>query len=78
MIYAAVRGFLKALWKATRQTFHEVTGTLFLLMAVSGGASAWRNWRRGPPLWPMWLAVGYALTMAAFGLTSFRAARAVK
>jgi len=78
MIYAAVRGFLKALWKATRQTFHEVTGTLLLLLALSGGASAWRNWRHGPPLWPMWLAVGYALMMAAFGLTSFRAARAVK
>jgi hypothetical protein len=78
MIFAAMRGFLKALWKATRQTFHEVTGTLFLLLALSGAASAFRNWRRGPPMWPTWFAVVYALMMAAFGLTSFLAARRVR
>jgi hypothetical protein len=49
-----------------------------LLLALWGASAVWRNWRRGPPLWPMWLAVGYVVMMAAFGLTSFRMARRVR
>lgn len=77
-LYAGVCAFLKAFWRATRQVFHETTGTLFLLLALWGASAVWRNWRRGPPLWPMWLAVGYVVMMAAFGLTSFRMARRVR
>jgi hypothetical protein len=77
-IYAGVRGFLKALWRATRQTFHETTGTLFLLLALSGAVSAVRNWEHGPPLWPMWMALAYTLMMAGFGISSLRMARRVR
>jgi divalent metal cation (Fe/Co/Zn/Cd) transporter len=77
-IYAGVRGFLKALWRATRQLFHETTGTFFLLLALSAGASAFRNLRHGPPLWPMWMTLAYALMMAGFGISSFRMARRVR
>ncbi|MGB6431878.1 MAG: hypothetical protein WBF06_14940 [Candidatus Acidiferrales bacterium] len=77
-IYAAVRGFLKALWRATRQVFHETTGTLFLLLALSGAVSVLRNWQHGPPLWPTWLALAYTLMMAGFGVSSFRMARRVR
>lgn len=77
-MYAGLRGFLKALWRATRQVFHETTGTLFLLLALSGAASALRNWQHGPPLWPMWMALGYTLMMAGFGISSLRMARRVR
>jgi hypothetical protein len=75
---AAARGFLRALWRAVRQTFHEVTGTMFLLFALSGVSSAVRQWHRGAPLWPVWLAGVFAVMMAGFGITSFRMARRVR
>ena len=74
----AARGFLRVLWRATRQTFHEVTGAMFLFFALSGVASAVRQWRRGPPLWPVWLAGAFAVMMAGFGVTSFLMARRVR
>jgi hypothetical protein len=77
-IYAAVRAFFKTLWRVTRQLFHETTGTFFLLLALSGAVSAFRNWQHGPPLWPMWLTLAYALMMAGFGISSFRMARRVR
>jgi hypothetical protein len=49
-----------------------------LLLALSGGASAWRNWHHGPPQWPMWLALAYTVMMAGFGISSFRMARRVR
>ena len=73
-----MRGFFKALWRAMRQLFHEATGTFFLLFAAFGGVAAWRSWHRGPPTWPTWFALGYALLMAVFGVTSFRMARRVR
>jgi hypothetical protein len=75
---AGIRAFLRALWRATRQTFHEVTGTMFLLFALSGATSAVRVWHRGAPFWPAWLAGAYALMMAGFGVTSFLMARRVR
>lgn len=77
-IYAAVRAFFKTLWRATRQMFHETTGTFFLLLALSGGASALRNWHHGPPMWPTWFALAYSVMMAGFGISSFRMARRVR
>jgi hypothetical protein len=76
--FAGIRGFFRALWRATRQTFHEVTGAMFLLFALSGATSAFRVWHRGAPLWPVWLAAAYSLMMAGFGVTSFLMARRVR
>jgi len=75
---AGIRGFLRALWRATRQTFHEVTGAMFLLFALSGAISALRVWHRGGPQWPVWFAMAYSVVMAGFGVTSFLMARRVR
>jgi hypothetical protein len=77
-IFAAVRGFLRALWRATRELFHEITGTLFFLIAVSAINSCIRAWRRGAGHWVMGMGAGYALLMIFFGVLSFRDSRRVR
>ena len=69
---------LRLLWRVARQLFHETTGALFGIFAAWAGYAAWKQWRRGPALWIMGLAIAYAVTMAVFAVTSFRRARRVR
>ena len=71
-------GFFRLLWRATRQVFHEVTGTVFLLMALSWSAAALRLWQHGSAKWMLIACGSFGLMMALFGLASFRAARRVR
>ena len=77
-IFAAARNFFRVLWRAARELFHEVTGTLFFLIAVSAIQSAWRAWRRGAGHWMVGVGAGYALLMIIFGVLSFRDSRRVR
>lgn len=77
-IFAAARNFFRVLWKAARELFHEVTGTLFFLIALSGIQSAWRAWQRGSGQWLVGVSAGYALLMIFFGVLSFRDSRRVR
>ena len=72
------RGFLRALWRAVRQVFHETTGAVFFLLALTWTNAALRYWRQRAPNWEWRTSVGMALVMAFFGLASFRAARRVR
>jgi len=67
--------FLRFFWRVSRQVFHEVTGTLFLLFAFVDGAAGWRPWRQGDSLWAAALAASLSLLMVVFGVRSFRDAR---
>jgi hypothetical protein len=69
---------LRVLWRAARELFHEVTGTLFFLIAVSAIQSAWRAWTRGAGHWLMAMDAGYAALMILFGVLSFRDSRRVR
>jgi hypothetical protein len=77
-IFAAARHFVRVLWKAARELFHEVTGALFFLIALSGIQSAWRAWQRGSAQWLVGVSAGYALLMILFGVLSFRDSRRVR
>ena len=77
-LFAAARNFLRVLWKAARELFHEVTGTLFFLIALSAIQSAWRAWHRGSEQWLVGVSAGYALLMILFGVLSFRDSRRVR
>jgi hypothetical protein len=77
-LFGVARGFFRAVWRAMRQLFHEVTGTLFFLIAISGAQSAWRVWHRGAAHWLLGLCCGYAVLMVLFGILSFRDARRVQ
>jgi len=72
------RGFLRTLWRAVRQVFHETTGAVFFLLALTWTNAALRYWRQRAPNWEWRTSVGMALVMAFFGLASFRAARRVR
>jgi len=77
-LFAAVRNFFRVLWKAARELFHEVTGTIFFLIALSAIQSAWRAWHRGSGQWLVGVSAGYALLMIFFGVLSFRDSRRVR
>jgi hypothetical protein len=78
LLWRSARVFLRALWKALRQFFHESTGVLFAMFAFSGGVAVWRQWHHARVPWLLALAAGYALMMAAFAVTAFRSARKVR
>jgi hypothetical protein len=77
-LYAAARHFLRVLWKAARELFHEVTGAVFFIIAFVGIQSAWRAWQRGSGQWLIGVSAGYALLMIFFGVLSFRDSRRVR
>jgi hypothetical protein len=71
-------GFFRLLWRAARQVFHETTGTVFLLLALSWITATVRLWRHGSTTWALVACSGFALMLVLFGLTSFRSARRVR
>jgi hypothetical protein len=77
-LFGAARHFFRVLWRAARELFHEVTGTLFFLIALSAMQSAWRAWQRGAGQWIVGVGAGYALLMIVFGVLSFRDSRRVR
>jgi glycerol uptake facilitator-like aquaporin len=77
-LFAGARHFFRVLWKASRELFHEVTGTLFFILAVSSLQSAWRAWHRGAAQWLVGVSAGFALMMIFFGILSFRDSRRVR
>jgi len=71
-------GFFRVLWRAARQVFHETTGALFFLLALSWTNAALRQWRQRSATWILATCAGFAVAMIIFGLISFRAARRVR
>jgi hypothetical protein len=60
-LFATMRHSLRVLWRAARELFHEVTGTLFFLIAVSSLNSAWRAWHRGAAQWLVGVSAAFAV-----------------
>jgi multisubunit Na+/H+ antiporter MnhB subunit len=69
------QGGFRRLWRALRQLFHEATGAVFAVLALSWLNSALRAWTRDVALWLIVLAVAVALLFLFFAVTSFRKAR---
>jgi hypothetical protein len=77
-LFGAVRGSVRVLWRASRQLFHEATGTLFFLIAVSAIQSSWRAWHHRAGQMVIAVGAAYAVLMILFGVLSFRDARRVR
>lgn len=77
-LFAAVRHSLRVIWRAARELFHEVTGALFFILALSAVQSSWRAWHRGAEHWLVGMGAGYAVLMILFGVLSFRDSRRVR
>jgi hypothetical protein len=73
----APKGFFGRLWRALRQLFHEMIGTMFALLALVTLSSAFRAWQHGVARWIIAVPIAYALLMLYFSVTSFRSARRV-
>jgi hypothetical protein len=71
-------GFFRALWRALRQLFHETTGAVFFLLALSWASAALRQWVHKSEMWLCIVCASFALMFAMFGLTSFRSSRRVR
>ncbi len=74
---AAPKGFFGRLWRALKQLFHEMTGTVFAILALVMLSSTIRTWQAGGTHWILALPVAYAMLMVYFSVTSFRSARRV-
>jgi glycerol uptake facilitator-like aquaporin len=68
---------MRALWRVTRQLFHEAMGTIFAVFAIYGILAAWRQWKAHPVVWLIAFSIAYTLTMAAFSVGAFRRARRI-
>jgi glycerol uptake facilitator-like aquaporin len=77
-LWNSLRVTSRALWRVTRQIFHEAMGTLFAVFALYGALAVWRQWHSRPVLWVMAFAIVYALMMAAWAYAAFRRARRVR
>jgi hypothetical protein len=77
-IFSAARRSFHAFWRALRELFYEITGTLFFVIAISAIQSCWRAWHRGAGYWLSGMSAGYALLMIFFGVLSFRDSRRVR
>jgi hypothetical protein len=75
---AAGRSWFRALWRAARELFYEVTGVIFFAISLSAVQSAWRAWHQGAAHWLVGVSAAYALLMVLFGLLSFRDSRRVR
>jgi glycerol uptake facilitator-like aquaporin len=78
VLWSSAIVMLRALWRATRQIFHEAMGTFFAIFAAYGLLLAWRQWRQRPVWWLVSFAIVYAVMMAAFAFISFRRARRIR
>jgi intracellular septation protein A len=72
-----VTGF-RRLWLVLKQLFHEVTGAVFGVLALTWLNSAFRAWTRDVAYWLIALAVCVAGLFGFFSVTQFIRARKVR
>ncbi len=68
------RGF-RRLWRVVRQLFHEITGAIFAILALSWFNSALRAWTRDVAHWLIAVSIVVGVLFVAFAATSFLRAR---
>jgi hypothetical protein len=79
---AAAKTIGKATARATRILWLEVTGFFFAVFALWVLGATWSQWQKirsaevsAPPLWHVWVGIGFALFLIYFAATSFWRAR---
>jgi hypothetical protein len=72
-----VKGF-RRLWLVLKQLFHEITGAVFCVLALTWLNSAVRAWTRDVAHWLIALAVCVAALFGFFSVTQFVRARKVR
>jgi hypothetical protein len=72
----APRGF-RRLWRVLKQTFYEVVGATFAILAFGWLNSAFRAWTRDVAHWLIGVSIAVALLFVFFAVSSFRRARSL-
>lgn len=73
-LWRGVQAFLRSVYDAFRQLFHQVSGVFFFVFAALGVAALVREWHR----WPrekLAVAAVFTLVFAWFAVSSFWRAR---
>jgi small-conductance mechanosensitive channel len=68
----------RRLWRVLKQLFHEVTGAVFAVLALSWLNSAVRAWKNDVAYWLIALAVCVAGLFGFFAVTQFLRARRLR
>jgi hypothetical protein len=79
-LYAAwqgIKAFLRSVWVAAQQVFHQVTGVFFFLFAALGWAALIREWHRWPA-YKLVVAGIFTAVFTFFTIQAFVSARRVK
>jgi hypothetical protein len=76
LAFRAIGPFFKRLYWVCRQLWHEITGTLFLVMSLAGLPALLRGWH-AQTYWRAALAGTFMLMMGYFGITAFVRARRI-
>jgi len=63
------------MWRAVKQTFYEVAGAMFALLAFVWLNLGFRSWTRDVAHWLIGVSVAVGLLFAFFAVSSFRRAR---
>jgi hypothetical protein len=76
LAFQAIVPFFKRLYWVCRQLWHEITGSLFLVMSFAGLPSLLKQWH-AQMYWRAGLAGTFMLMMGYFGVTAFVRARRI-
>jgi hypothetical protein len=71
------RGGFSRLWRTLKQLFHEVIGTLFVVLAFAWLNAAIRAWSRDAAYWLVAIAAVLGGLFLFFAVTSFRRSRKI-
>jgi hypothetical protein len=71
------RGGFSRLWRTLKQLFHEVIGTLFVVLAFAWLNAAIRAWSRDAAYWLVAIAAVLGGLFLFFAVTSFRRSRII-
>ena len=73
--------WLRQVARVLHRLWLEITGTIFLGLALLGSVSAWKEWNAYPEagaLWKPLAALAFVAMMAGFGVYSFLKARRLR
>jgi hypothetical protein len=76
LAFRAIVPFFKRLYWVSRQLWHEITGSLFLVMSLAGIPAVLKGWH-AQAYWRVALAGTFMLMMGYFGITAFVRARRI-
>ena len=74
---ARQQGGFRRFWRVLRQLFHEAVAATFAVLALAWLNAAFRAWTRDTARWLIGVAIGVAVILVFFAVTSYQKARRI-